>query len=1513
MNKTRRILAILLIVLLSLSIFPVNALAANTVDVDTREEPTEYFEYHNDSGWHSLDTPYHYVDGSSPEIVAYCLQHAKNSPHGSATEYDPTTKYSAKTRLGLQIILERGYPNGSGGLSSSQARYATANAVRFWLSEQTGSPNGSFYGFTNLKDHPGQVRSKGTSSADAVWDFAIDLLNLARAQQKLTHSVKFTPSNITLVQDGTGTFFEGTTKATLTNMHGGYTLDKTKLPTGSIVEGFTGDSGDILTIKIPAAPQNAGKKITLTAKGYDDRVAANYAYYTPSDSDEQDVVLVGKGMEIAASKDLNMTTDALGNLEIVKVGSDGGSQEGAVFELYDSDNVLVDTLTIGADGKAICSDLPAGDYRLVEIQAKVNYLLNTNNVNVPVISSQTTTANIIDQRGEGIIQLYKSNSNPSMGNYSLGGAVFEVRDSDNAIVDTIITNVSGYGESKKLPIGHTYTVKEKTAPSKMVLNPTTYTVALGYEDQYTPIAYERVDIPEKPQVSKITVTKADKDTADKAQGDATLTGATFGIYTTSGILIETLQCPANSRSVQSGELPIETDYILKEITPPRGYTLSQKEYPFRIAYAEQNEEIALLSETVENKVVEGKISVIKFASKPLTGEPEQGNENIKEPLKDVEFEVKLILSGEVLDKIKTDENGFGISKLLPYGEYIVTELPSAANEGRKLVAPFKVSVSAENRTYPFILENDTIELNLKIVKVDAESGKVIPLAGAKFQIKDSSGDIVKQHIQYPQPVTLDIFETDGSGTLTLPEPLPYGKYTLHELESPYSYLLNENAIPFEIKDQAAQTLVAECTDSPAKGTITIEKQGEMLVGAKESDTKYGKLRVPVYKKQGLAGIEFDVIAKYDIKTPDGIVHAKKGDVIDTIITGSDSKAKTKELYLGTYIVKEKKTIEPFVLDKSEYEVTLEYKDQHTPIVSESLKLINERQKVCINLQKHAEIFTPSTCEFSYINGDGFIFGLFADEDIRGADGSVVLSKNDLLGIMETNAQGIAEISKEIPLGKFYVKELAAKNADYELSDTKYHIEAKYARDKVHEISVDVNDNKPIKNKLHKKQIRVIKTDARDNNRPLEGSIFEIRTKDGIVVTTLKTNKEGIATSLPLPYSKDGYQINEVTPPTGFKLEDKVDVIKINEDSPDIVVYSRTNAPNEVTLNKTDITDGKPIPGAKIEIFQSDGTLYYTGLTSEAGTITMAEIPAGTYTFFESYCPAQFVINQTQFSFTVDAYGSITGQTGITDEPTKLTVYKADSYTKNPMAVAFRLLDPDNNPIKLIQRDDGSYVPNDDGKAEFVTGIDGKASILYLPKANYTLVEVPQAGYAALSPVKFSLTDENGISNPFSVEIYNVPLAFHLCKVHAKTDKPVTGAGFEIKQKDGFLGLGFKTLHFTKQKDGSFRYDPKGKDTTLMVNSKGEMLISHIPKGNYWLEEKVVPKGFFPAPPMKISVKDENTIDVPLSVKVPNSPFVKLGLDTDKYDILIAIGVVIILMGGVSFFAIRTFRKRKQSK
>jgi subtilase family serine protease len=282
------------VLLVTLILFASSALAA--VSVGTRNT-TNMFDYNGGSGWKDLKTPEHYIVGTSPEQVAYCLQHKNDSPSNSPySDSDILGTYSTRVQTGLRIIFENGYPYATGGLTAAEARYATANAVRFWLSENGDSGQ---YNFTNLGAYSdcqlrsyaasGQIGSKirANSGYTDVLQFSIELLIKARSQSLMAHSISLSAPSMSI----SGSYFVGTARVYTTNMNGGYVLNTSGLPSGSSVSGYTGQSGDTLTVWIPVSEANANRSFSISATGRDNRTRSNMFAYAPNNSSLQRVIV----------------------------------------------------------------------------------------------------------------------------------------------------------------------------------------------------------------------------------------------------------------------------------------------------------------------------------------------------------------------------------------------------------------------------------------------------------------------------------------------------------------------------------------------------------------------------------------------------------------------------------------------------------------------------------------------------------------------------------------------------------------------------------------------------------------------------------------------------------------------------------------------------------------------------------------------------------------------------------------------------------------------------------------------------------------------------------------------------------------------------------------------------------------------------------------------------------------------------------------------------------------------
>lgn len=264
-----------------------------------------------------------------------------------------------------------------------------------------------------------------------------------------------------------------------------------------------------------------------------------------------------------------------------------------------------------------------------------------------------------------------------------------------------------------------------------------------------------------------------------------------------------------------------------------------------------------------------------------------------------------------------------------------------------------------------------------IVKLDGETGKTIPAAVTGFEILDSDGNRIELTDSDGNKVS--VFYTDETGKIKLPEKLTYGTYQLVETEAPEGYVLDIEPVDFAVTEDGVVVTV-EKNNSPQKGTISVNKTGEAFTTVSNDNGVY----TPVFSETNLEGAEFEIYAAEDIYTPDGTLRIAKGDLADTIITGSDCTASSKELYLGTYQIIETKAPYGYVTETGEFLATIEYAGQNVEITNAAASFSNSYQGVKISLEKYLE---QSEKYGVGSNGEylNIAFGLFAAEEITAAD------------------------------------------------------------------------------------------------------------------------------------------------------------------------------------------------------------------------------------------------------------------------------------------------------------------------------------------------------------------------------------------------------------------------------------------------------------------------------------------------------------------------------------------------
>jgi len=670
----------------------------------------------------------------------------------------------------------------------------------------------------------------------------------------------------------------------------------------------------------------------------------------------------------------------------------------------------------------------------------------------------------------------------------------------------------------------------------------------------------------------LTVTKKDAETKT-SQGDATLAGAVYGIYN-DGNLVDKYTTDKNGSFTTSYYI-CGDNWTLKEIEPSEGYLLDETEYHIGAESKKYTLENNSISMCVTEDILKGKISIIKHT--------DDGSTKIETPEKGAEFQVYLKSSGSYVkakeserDNLICDEYGFAETKDLPYGTYTVHQ--TKGWNGTEFIADFDVFISENNKTYKYLINNASLESYVKIVKVDSETGKQIPYAGAGFQIYNPDGKLVTMTYTYPEVTTIDTFYTNSEGYLITPESLPYSKgYSVVEVQAPYGYILDSTPVYFDItaekiSEENGVTIVkAEKKNTPQKGTITVEKTGEIFSNVTSSGEEV-LLYQPEYSVNGLSGSVFEIYADADIKTPDGTVRAKKDELVATLKTNNKGTATSKLLYLGKYRVVE--TVAPYgtVINPEPHTVELTYSGQNEKVTNTSTSFTNDRQKVEIDLTKILE----QDEKFNIGNNDEILnvsFGLYADEDLKASNGTVI-PKNGLIEIITCDEKGKSQFTTDIPIGSYYVKEISTDN-HYILSDKKYPVVFEYAGQDTASVHISVNDGEPIINSIIYGTIKGLKID-RETGEKITGALFglfsnnETEFTEETAILTSESNEEGIFTFENVPYGE--YIVSELKPAEGYLPNEENYTVTISENKEIIEITVENDKIPE--LGTTATIDGK---------------------------------------------------------------------------------------------------------------------------------------------------------------------------------------------------------------------------------------------------------------------------------------------------------------------------------------------------
>lgn len=927
------------------------------------------------------------------------------------------------------------------------------------------------------------------------------------------------------------------------------------------------------------------------------------------------------------------------------------SKEKAVTAKLDKKHKISgDEFYIDVDGYPF---FPIGIITIREIKAPKGYLVNNESFVIKVTEDgadsetvQTYNAPTVKETAQKMqIRLQKvdkeTGKGEAQGTATLKGAKYEIRNAKDEVVETLTTDEKGKATSKELPIA-TYTVKETKASNGYILDEKTYTVKGEATDSVTHVFQYDVKSQETPQKIQIELSKLDSETnKGEAQGAATLKGAVYEVRNSKNEVVDTLTTDEKGKAVSKELLPGK--YTVKETKASNGYLVDENTYTVDGNIKDSTNRVFKYKVTSGEDIIRGDVEIIK-----LKENQDEDNDTLQ-GLEGVEFTFTSKTTGKEVLKIVTDKYGFATTKSkdhprggLVYDTYIVTE--TKCPEGLKPIEPFEVTIKDEGVTLKGIYKEDKLIVSpVSVVKVDASTGKVIPVADTEFRILDENKKPITMTTHYPNEVVHETFKTDKNGQFTLPEKLKYGTYYLEEVNAPDGYLKGE-LLQFKVTEGATwdHPLIVKYSDENVMGKIRIQK--------KDSETG-----------EALANAVFDIVAAEDIITPDGTIRLQKGEVAETLTTGKDGSAISKELFLGTYLVKETKQPEGYLLNKKEYEITLKYQDQETPVVEAAVEIPNAPTKIQIVKTEKGTDKPIAGAKFQIWNKAMF-------EAAESEDQAMALKET-----YTTDEKGCIELKYLAP-GTYCIQEVEAAPG-FVLDDTVREMtiekDGRVDGEKIGRLDVENDYTK----------MEFIKYDA-TTKKPVAGGTFQVTDLNGTVLDEWDGTKE--------PHTMDHlvvgqeYIFKEVKAPNGYLLAEDVHFVVEQTGKLQTIEMYDENVMGQITIRKTDANTDQGLKDAEFTITASedivtpDGTVQVkkgeiadTITTGEDGVAVSKKLFLGNYVVKESKQPSGYVLEDKEYpvelKYKDEKTDLITEELAVENKPTVIRLLKVDQETGKAMA------------------------------------------------------------------------------------------------------------------------------------------------------------------------------------------------------------------------------------------------------
>ena len=1118
------------------------------------------------------------------------------------------------------------------------------------------------------------------------------------------------------------------------------------------------------------------------------------------------------------------------------------------------------TITTDANGVAVSPLLTWGTYRVTETKVPPHFVDSGFSVDVVIAEEgQIVEVAAENEPAKGYLKLVKTdrlNGNP------IEGVIFDIYHHDaygEGLAGSMVTDKDGIAISPPLQKGQ-YIVKERGATAGYVFEEVTLEATVK-SDETTELTATN-----QPVQVRLTLYKRDADeyagdphAAPAVRGDGELAGAAFQvlaaedipdrrghvIHEKGAVVVASIKTAGESSSATTDPLWPGL-YEIVEVTPPTGYLSSTGSITIdaRGAAEQSAEAIITYAGVITNRIKLGAQAIVKILG-DNSHDPDPSRVETPEP--GAEFAVYLRKAGSYeaarefeRDDLTTDQNGYAMTKPLPYGIYMLEQVSGKA--GYEIKGPIVFEIDGTESLVnppPLTLNDRPILYRLRLVKTDAETGLPIALARTSFKLKDAEGKYVQQTIHYPKEQTIDTFTTDDTGGVTLPETLTWGLYFVEEVKAPDGYLLRTEDFAVMIGhegDRPGNTyeLTVEIPNVPIKGCIVLEKRGLQLTGFEVREDAYGNaVHHPVYEEGFLAGVTFEIRAGETIAGKDGTVWYQAGETVDTLVTTADGPVSSKALPLGLYQLVEVSAPSGYILQSKPVSVRLSADDGQKALVSETVPLTNTYLPAEITLWKEKEALhiisgPKDTVQQVMVNepGEGFVFGLFTAQDIPYSSG--VLMSDTLIATGATDENGRLTFAGAYPHGEYVIRELKAPEG-WEITHDAIPVSLQPSQMTEDETLLCVLLVEPVHNKLIHQKITLTKLDI-TGAVPLPGALIEVKDERGTVIYREYTDENGKTDSIPVMPGR--YTFREVYAPEGFALNEAVMTFTVEQDGAVIGDIAIRDDYSRFAIEKHD-EGSRPLAGVTFSLVNESGNTVMTAVTDANGLAVFEKVPFGTYRVVETAPLSGYTASAMDVSITVDG-------TFVNSKQPIATV------VNHPNEVYLKKVDQDGRPLAGAVF--GLYSAFDGCIQQATSDEDGIVKFTRIPYGEYTIKELkaPDGYLPSQTEIPLVIGADFKPDNQSMASVVNHRKDLPCIKVDT-TGKPLAGVTFSL-------------IHAVTHEVAE----------TVVSDAQGKFHFTQFDYGKWLIREEEAPEGYSQMADIELTV-DENWAapEIIRCVNIPN--------------------------------------------